>query len=346
VALQSIKYGMPFPSYPMTVAANPSLSANVIDAAGEKVAIICKASAAKSIRKVHFRTATVTAGDTVDVRIETVDATTGAPTGTLWAANTNVAHVVANGDGDKWNTTAALTADATMAVGDVFAIVIVNGGGGGNIQISRYEDQGSAGGFPYGALYTSSWAKQATMCVIFPEYSDATFEPILGVFDTGTITPYSFGTADAITERGNMFSVPFRTRALGAWAWGAVAGNCSIKLYDTDGTTVLATTGIIDTDIKQSAGTSIHFHPFTAPATLQKNVAYRVVMVTESATQVTIYDFEVSTAAMMNMFPGGTSVYRTVKTSGVWSETATIRTYIGVFLDAFDDGSSSHTFAG
>src|SRR3990167_3397480 len=133
MALQSITHGLPFPPYPMNASAAPTLTTTtyVIDAAAEKVAIVVAASTAKDIHKVHVRTGTVTTGDTVDVRIETVDsATTGDPTGTLWQTNTNGALVIADGDDSVWKSV-TLTADATsLVIGDVYAVVIVNGGAG------------------------------------------------------------------------------------------------------------------------------------------------------------------------------------------------------------------------
>lgn len=341
MALQSIKYGLPLPVWPNLVASLPSLAANVIDGAAKKAGIVCKATAAKNIRKVHFRTGTVTTGDTLDIRIETVDATTGLPTGTLWATNTNVAHVLGNGDDDKWNSTAALTADATLAVGDVYAIVINNGGGGGSWWISRYEDQSLGGGFPYGAFYNASWAKQATQSLIVAEYSDGTFEPVLGVLEFGTFNATAFNSGSGVNQRGNRMSLPFPARASGAWMWGIPGGDYAIKLYDSDGTTVLATTGTIDKDIVQVAGVGLQFHPFTTKATLAANTTYRIAVVPTTVTDVTLYEVDVASAAMMDMFPGGSNIHRTINTAGVWSQTTTTRSFVGVFLDAFDDAVSA-----
>lgn len=90
MALQSITHGYPFPAPPLTAAGAPSLGNYLLDANGEKAALVFAATAAKAIRKIHFRTGTVTTGDTVDCRVETVDtAANGDPTGTLHTTNSN-----------------------------------------------------------------------------------------------------------------------------------------------------------------------------------------------------------------------------------------------------------------
>ena len=127
MALQGIKFGLTIPPWPSSVSGLPNIGgvAYTLDAGSEKAAVIDSAVAAKSIRKVRFRTGTVTTGATLDIRIETLDAS-GDPSGTLWAANTNVSHVLNATDDNVWLVTGALTADATLAVGDKYAIVIVN----------------------------------------------------------------------------------------------------------------------------------------------------------------------------------------------------------------------------
>lgn len=350
MALQALKHGLPFPVWPTSVSGPPSLGNITIDAAGEKAAYVLMATAAKDIHTIHFRTGNVATGDTVDVRIETVDtAANGDPTGTLWATNTNAALVIGNGDDNTWKS-ATLTADATLAVGDVFAIVVVNGGGGGNIQINTYSDQ-SVGGFPYGDLFTTAWAKLTAPPLFIIEYSDGSFEPIFGFADFGgPINTNTFKSDDATNRRGNIFQLPFPARANGAWAWVDGDATFTIKLYDSDGSTVLATTAATNAFQRQGTAAALHFYPFLTTATLSANTSYRIAVVPETTTNLTTYDFDVPSAAMLDMFPGGQSCHASVFTSSAWAETTTRRAYMGVFLDAFSDGigsgASAHIFGG
>lgn len=339
MALQAVKHGFPFPVWPNAAATGaPTLTGGyVIDAAGEKAALIFTATAAKAIQTIYFRTVTVVTGDTVDVRVETVDgAANGDPTGTLWAANTNGACVVASSDDNVWKS-ATLTANATLAVGDVVAIVIANGGSGGNIQIAQYLSLSS--GMPYGDLFTAAWSKQASIPLILIQYSDGTFEPIFGMHDLGAFTTQIFDSDDATNRRGNIFQVPFPCRTKGCWVWVDADAAFTVKIYDSDGSTVLATTASINAFQRQANGTRLQFYPFLAPANLAAGVNYRMAMVPSTTTAITGYDLTVPAAAALDMFPGGQACHATAFTSAAWVETTTKRTMMGIFLDAFDDAT-------
>jgi len=338
MALQSFGgYGLPYPAYPSAVATLPTTSTVLIDAAGEKAAYIFAATAAKAIRKVHLRTATVTTGDTVDVRVETVDgAANGDPTGTLWATNTNGALVIASSDDNVWKSV-QLTADTpALAIGDVVALVVANGGGGGNMNIVTYQDHTAA--FPYSDLFTGSWTKQAFGTLILPEYTDGSFEPILGFVDTGALlNTTTFNSGTATNRRGNIFQVAGPCRAKGCWVWLDADGDFTVKLYDSDGVSVLATTASVNTFQRSGTTANLQFYPFTAPASLAKATSYRIAVVPATTTSLSTYDFDVPVAGMLDMFPGGQNCKASVYTSGAWVETATRRGYLGVMLDAFDD---------
>lgn len=339
MAIQSVKHGFAFPPWPSLVSGLPSLAGTyVLDAAAEKAAAIYAATAAKNIHQVYIRTGTVTTGDTVDVRIETVDgAANGDPTGTLWATDTNAALAIASGDDSVWKL-ATLTADATLAIGDIFAIVIVNGGGGGSIVLANYADTTS--GIPYGDLFTASWAKQLAPVMAVPVYSDGSYEPIFGYFGSGgPINTNTFKSDDATNRRGNIFQLAFPARAKGAWVWIDGDSTFTIKLYDSDGSTVLATTAASNAFQRNTAGL-LHFYPFTTTATLQAATNYRLAVVPGTTVNLSTYDFDVPAAGMLDMFPGGQSCHASVFTSSAWVETTTRRAYLGVYLDGFDDAAA------
>lgn len=334
-AQQTIKHGVALPPWPTTTSGAPSLGSNyVLDASGETACFVFAASAAKAIHQVHVRTGTVTAGDTMDVRIETVDdAANGDPTGTLHTTDSNGSLVIANGDDNVWKE-ATLTADtAALTVGEVVAACVVNGAAG-NMVLSSYADQ-ILQGFPYGDLFTSAWAKNIQPPHIVVEYSDGSFEPVFGYPDTGgPITTNTFKSDDATNRRGNIFQVSFGARAKGAWAWVDGDANFTIKLYDSDGSTVLATTASANSFQRQSAAGALYFLPFTTTATLVANTSYRLAVVPSTTSNISTYDFDVPAAGMLDMFPGGQAMHASVFTSSAWVETTTKRGFMGVMLDA------------
>jgi hypothetical protein len=335
MALQGFSHGFLLPAPPHASSQAPSVSLVSVSNAAFRVANVFQATAAKSIRKVHFRTSTVTTGDTLDIRIETVDTgANGDPTGTLWAANTNGACVVAKNDDNVWKE-ATLTADASLAVGDVFAIVAVSGGSA-NMNFTAYGDQ--AASFPYADVYNgTSWAKDDNAVVLVAEYSDGSFEPLYGYLDVGAVNNRTFKSDDATNRRGNIFQVPFPTRAKGAWAFVDGDATFTIKLYNAAGTE-MKTTAATNAFQRSAATPGLYFLPFTAGAeALSAGTNYRIAVVPGTTSNIVAYDFDVPVAGMLDMFPGGQEVHGSVFTSSAWVETTTARAYCGVILDAFDD---------
>jgi len=346
MAIQTVKYGFPFPNYPPGIAAVPALGSATydLDANAEKAAAIYMATAAKNIHKVHIRMNTTTVGDTLDVRIETVDtAANGDPTGTLWAVNTNASLVLAGSDDAIWKSV-TLTADATLAVGDIYAIVLVQGASG-DCLVNNFSDQTT--GFPYGDAFTASWTKNISPPMMFAEFSDGSFEPVFGISDVGAlINSNSFDNNDATNKRGNIFSLPFPARAAGAWAWVDADATFTIVLYDTDGTTPLATTPATNAFQRATTAGNPHFYAFLVPVELDANTDYYMAVVPQSTTALTLYDFDVPAAGMLDMFPGGQDCHRAVYTSSAWVPTTTSRSFMGIYLDGFSDGAGGAPYHG
>lgn len=340
MALQTIKYGMYYPPTPLSINGAPNLGSGsfTLDAANEKAAQIFSASATKSIRKIHFRVAGITTGATLDCRIESVGAD-GNPSGTLFGTDTNIAYVLAGTDDDTWRATDNLTADASVTTGDKFAVVIVNPAvDPGNFQINSSNDE-AHDGYPYAVHFTSAWAKVPQTVLINVEYSDGSFEPLFGYTHPGApINTNTFNSGTATNERGNIFQMPFPARATGCWALMDGDGPFEIKLYDSNGTDVLCTTGEHIASIRAATTAGAYYLPFTATANLSKDTNYRIAIVPTTTTNLSTYDFEVPAAGAMDWFPCGQKVTQTIKTSGNWVQDTTNRVYVGVQLDAFDDG--------
>ena len=313
-----------------------------IDAAAEKAAAIVRAPKAGVISKVWWRTMNVTTGDTVDVRLETVDAATGAPTGTLLGANSNASQVVGSGD-DNTVFTTTLTTGPTVAKGDLFAIVIVQGAVPGVMEVATLQGSASGGNggrwgqFPYSALYTTSWAKSSNVVCMTFEYDDGSYAQLPGVFPASTLLSESFNTGSTPDEIGNIFQVPFPCTVGGAWVLSSLAGDATLKLYDSDGSTVLASVAL-DKDVRGGQNRPYEV-PFTSSITLTKDTNYRLTLLPTSATNVAMEGLTVNAAAVMNAFCGGANMHRTERTdAGAWTQTTTSRMWMGVFIDGLDDG--------
>jgi hypothetical protein len=251
MTLQQLLQPIAVPSRPQGFVANGSAAfsaVGVIDANDEKVAFVVLLQKAGDISTVHFRTGTVTTGDDVLVRLETVDQTTGDPTGTLWGTTTSATVTVADGDDDTWMV-ATLTTDATIASGDVgkpIAIVIAAPAAGfiGSMEI----DQVGGGYFISGRTdydnaswvkeYTGSWSDDGYLyneaAAIRLGYDDGSFAYIQNSY-AGDENPSSvtFDVDSTPDEIGIKIRFPYSFQACGVWLSSTyIRDDTAVKVYN------------------------------------------------------------------------------------------------------------------
>ena len=335
-----------FPPRPNHVASGTAwsftTSALLLNAASEKAAFIFDIGKTGSIDKIHFRTATVTTGGDVDVRLETVDGATGFPTGTLYGANTNGALTIADAN-DNTAFAVSLTTDASVTEGDLVAIVIVNSPTiVGNFQIAALGATNAWGSeFPYCALEDAAvWAvatgTPVPVCTL--EYSDGSFEPIPGAFWATALANTAFNTGSGSISRGNKFQVPFPVRVNSFWVWADLDGDATMKLYDENGTTVLLSK-TMDKDVRGGTGYGRLSRRFPGTTDLKPNTYYRLVLEATSATSVTLPEFTVGANAQMDAHDLGQLCHLAHGASGSWTDVPTQRAMMGVGGSALDDGA-------
>lgn len=314
----------------------------ILNESNDKAAFIMRAVRDVTIQKVGFRTGTVTTGGTLDIRVETVSAATGEPTGTLWAANTNGSQVVASTDDAAFFLT-TLTSAAAINRSDVFAVVITNtSGAAGNLQIVATKSN-NAQTFGYHGVYDDSsglWNLFATgaFCLALEESGPAYYAaPYLAPFSTLDDVTINNGTTP--DELGNRLILPFAARALGAFIDlpSASGATLNIKLYDS-ADTLLADSGTVDRD---QARTGVTVIPFASSVALAAGSLYRLTALPATDTNIGIPSFSVPSNAMLAAHQGGSGVYRTHRTNaGSWTDTNTQRVLMGLVLDQLDDGAA------
>ena len=315
----------------------------VLDAAGEKCAFVFKAPKTGLIRKLGFKTGTVTTGATYDVRLESVSTSTGNPSGSLFATNTNGSQVIANADDNVWFYV-TLTADASVTVNDTLALVLA--APGGSMQIAAGYGGLHTGGMPY-VTADLNGAGYATQSVGNPafyiEYHDTTTAQV-GNCLLSTQTTTSFNSGSTPDQRALYFQVPF-TCKLGGFEilMGAMVASSAfdVVLYDSDGTTALATTSF-DGDQYRTATTNYCFGRFATPVTLTVNTNYRLAVKPTTTNNVGLVQVNYDTTTVMAAVDGGTNFQLSTKTdAGAWSQTADSRPCISLLFSALDDGVSS-----
>lgn len=322
----------------------------VIDTASEKAGAVIQSPFAGTIDQVGFYVSAFTSNSTVDVRIETVDGS-GMPTGTLWATNTNGAKTV-NATG--WYDT-TLTAGATVAKGDTFAVVISNP----SVSYGNFTLVGWARGAafrsaawyaPYGVANTGTWSKNAAYLPnISLHISDSggSYVNVPGVYPymcgTASVTSLAYKTGTNPAEVGVYFQVPFACRCVGVWqdvALGA-AGTFDAKLYDASNNVLASKTGLDTDDFAGPAVVGPNLAYFTAGYTLSPNTWYRATMFqTAGTTGATTYLYPTNTAALMACTPFGANWLPTKRAAGgAWTNYSTSAIYSGIIIDQLDDGA-------
>jgi hypothetical protein len=346
-------------SPPIGVAASPTLSgvSAVINAADEGVGFIFRAPKTGLIRKIGYKTATVTTGATLDIRVETVSTagSPASPSGTLWATNTSATQVVGNGDDNTYFLT-TLTADASVTKGDLLAVVIKQPtASSGDMQITYFTDDLQSACYIMintGVSPAVSWALvtgQGPVCSI--EYSDGTYAPVPGMFG-GTITASNaISTSTTPDVIGLRFQVPYICRVSGAWAWIDADGDFTIKLvnsayHQANATGILATTPTIANQVRRNTNPDLYYLHFTTAVEIAANTNYRLVLEPTTSTSATLYTVQFQSAAQMGMYVGGSTWhYTTAKdptADGSWTNynSGTFeRPYMAPLIDGIDVSS-------
>ena len=326
----------------------------LLDATGEKAAVILRIPKTGTLHKVGFRTGTVTTGDDIKVSFQDV-AATGFPDET---ADQYRVVTIADANDDAWFTTGILSSDGTdtgtkrsVTKDQEIAVVFeFNSYVAGNLYISNVSALGSAGLelYPYAAQKVGAgptWAKVnsgASIPLLALEYSDGSYAEF-GSLPFSVITAQGFKSDTAGADEYAMaFSLPFPCRIKGMGCIVDLDSNADLILYE--GTTVRATVSM-DSDMRASTSTGILEVMFTAPYTIAANTTYYAAVKPTTTTTMTINYFTVDSAAVMDCFDGGQSFYlRTRVDAGAWSTDAadlTKRPFFWLLIDGFDDATGA-----
>jgi len=323
-------------------ASAPSFTSFLLNASGMKYAVIFNIPKTGNIRKIHFRTGSVTTGRDTDCRLETVDATTGNPSGTLKGTNANATVVAASITANVWVTSPAFTADCAVTIGDLVAVVLVPTSTP-NFNVNGFTVGTSGVRIPYTDGYNGTTWTKATDHIpgIAIEYDDGSFYFIPNTMPASAVNTHTFNNGSTPDEHALKFKTLGKMRLTGLWLWGDTDGDFDIVVYDSNGTSVLSTTSI-DKDNRQGTGIGHHFFTLAASVVLSANTFYRISIKPSSSTSLTIYSIDVSTAAIMDQLAGGQNIHHSTQTNGGgWSDTTTRRLLMGGIFDQIDDGAGS-----
>jgi hypothetical protein len=320
----------------------PMLNNNVNLATDGKVAIIMQAPKTGIINGFRFGTGGVTTGCTVEARAETVDLSTGNPTGTLLGVDATTTVVIANSD-DNVFIPFTFTAGVSVVKGDLIALLVqVTAGTPSNFnwvsgasasyslnQSSSYLDRYTAG----------AWTKTASYVLYGGVMYDGDTEYTKFPFGTAgrSISVPSTSTSTNPDEISNRFKLPTNMRVQGAWFRPNAAGDFVIELQEDDGT-VLASLSW-DGTIRVTTAHCLSF-VFDNYTNLSSDTYYRIVVRPTTTTAVSPY---ICTDIDRGMCPELTDWVAQMQTDGGgWSnyggDTTKVAT-LGIIVDQIDLGS-------
>lgn len=319
-----------------------------------KQAYMFRAPKDGTLNRVGFRTGTVSTGDTIRVSFQGVTGT-GPPDEVV---DQFVSVPILSTDDNLPFFVGPLTDDGTIT--GVKRTVVRNDWVAcvfdyqtyvaGNINLTSDGSQGQSRPGRGGYTMTKSggtWTRLLNQPVMVLEYDDGSYEWIPGVKPwTGGVTAVStFNNGSTPDERGNVINLPARVRVGGLYAHvqngTSLTADFDIVLYDSNGTTVLAT-GTIDDEYTALPATNSMF-VYTAwlssDVTLEPDVDYRVSIKPTTSENLTTHEFSMPSVAAMDMLSGGQRVYATERTDGgAWSNTTTKRSRCGVIINGLENG--------
>ncbi len=303
---------------------------NTLDAATEYQAWAIYAHEDMAISHIGLKLNAVSGSPTADIRIETIDPTTGLPTGTLWATNTNII----TGTLTTTFTMHALTATANVSKGQWVCVKVLYNSGT-SLQFS-FINAISEALYHYVIANTGTPTKSQGNMPAIAIGSSATSLYYVGSNFWPVTANFSANINNSNGARhGLRFQVPFKCEIIGMVAPNKV-NDFDFTIYDDAGSAITGATGSFDASLSGGKAQVIFPTPFV-PAL---NTWYRAALVPTTGSNVGILGGAVSSVDMLSGMPGGGLARRTdYTTSGGWSETnAAALPCIDLLMRRLDDG--------
>lgn len=301
-----------------------------------------------------FKINTVSADGTITARVETINSSTGKPTGTLAYTNATGTLNVTTADTNPITIPINSPTGVTVTKGDKVGVVLtVSAGTGIGIYASNSLDTTQPasflGAFPCIQYWNgSSWATTTTSApCINLNYSIGPVCP-MGCATNVTAVTTTIGTGTSPVIVGNRFTLPMKVVASGIWASGIYTGDCTAQLIGTDGLTVLAS-ATIPAVYMGTTGTAITHFTLPTDITLQANAYYRVVIRATTSTTLSIGASSLA-ANVLGTYGAEDGIFgkcfeytsSDTGTSEVsWTQDSTKRAKVGLYLSQLDIGGGS-----
>jgi hypothetical protein len=347
----------PEPNTSYYVPINNALASLALDGAGKKAAAVFQAPATGTLEKVYVLIAGYASTGNLDFRLETVDASTGHPTGTLVTGTTANAAVSITANG-----VFSATLNVEVVKGTVYALVWARSAGSYSVRCSgafqhrfgvatayvRYDS-----GAGYGTI-SSVYEKSPNFGIKI----EGAYYPVPGAIATSALANTTFNNTSTTRERGSAFVLPFTARVNGFFAMGTFgSANADFVLANTAGT-ALATYAFDKDSVTTSYAASTGYPhmiqgTFSATVDIAAGTTYYLTAKPTSGTDIALYETDIidtSDTATMNCLNGGTNLKLVTRDSGgAYTVSTTKRPFsMGLIVSGFDDaaGGGSTVYVG
>lgn len=313
-----------------------------VSAAGHYLAYVFCAREDMTISHVGFRAGASTVSPTIEVRIETV-ATTGLPSGTLWAANTNGTTGTVSSDTSVLQ---ALTASASITKGQVFCVKIAYVSGTSQVIQNLGNWAIPQSSLPYQVSNTGSPSKvsiSATVALIALGSNSTTFYNVPGAMFLSAATGTGAFNNTSSARRGMRFTPPMNCRAIGMrWFNLNASGDYNAILFNDAGTELSSSSTAFNGNHNAVSNNEPIIVYFDNTVTLTAGTTYRIAIEPISATNVNVGTFTVPSTIYRSTTPAGTTAHYTTYVASSWTDTATTQIpLMDLIIDQVDDGTGS-----
>lgn len=338
-----------WPNKPAPWLTTPGIAGSTLldlNGASQWVAWVGQVKQTATIDRYFFRVATATTGCGASVRIETVDTATGLPTGTLVHANATDSITIGTGAQDFAND---FDGTFTLTQGDYIAFVIaVSSGTPVAVNFALFSDDGEGVAVPYLVDFDAAAAARTTISLCAGlGVSGGGAMPLPKMWPINAVTDERYGSTSTPDTIGNKIVIDAPIRVAGAWYWADLDGDATLKLYGTDGSTVLAS-ALIYTSIPPVTTSALCEARFSSSIGLQPGTYYLAIEAT-TATTIGLSTMTFPNANWRAGSPLGSdkitysSCTQTPTGTGSWTDTTTKQAFIGLIIDGVDDGAGGQT---
>lgn len=342
----SIAGPVSFPNFYTADILDTSSTQLVMDASGEKIAVMFRVPKTGTLNGCGFRIGNSTQIPSSGVRVSFQDrnAATGFPDGTQ-----DQYRVVTGMSANTWVEPGLVTSDGTdggskrsVTAGDLMCIVIEfeSFAASDVIRLAVTNANGTPFLHPGFALYTSSWAGTARAGCVALIYSDGSYvNPMpFGLPPASAITTTNVSSSTTPDEVALIFVPSVPMSVCGAWILVDLDANADLVLYDSGGSTLASVS--LDAEDRRGTARGTITALFSSTVDLSAGSTYRLAFKPSTTTNDALAYYDVTSTAAMGACEGGADWHWSQRTdAGSWTETNTRRPFIGLLIDKFSDGA-------